>query len=39
MQLGVAAAFVLLVLIVGTGYVAAHGNERLVAFLGRGGGS
>src|SRR6266403_1170711 len=39
MRLGVAAAFVLLVLIVGTGYVAAHGNERLVAFLGRGGGS
>jgi len=39
MRLGVAAALVLLVLIVGTGYVAAHGNERLVSLLGRGGGS
>jgi succinoglycan biosynthesis transport protein ExoP len=39
MRLGVAAALVLLVLIVGTGYVAAHGNERLVSLLGRGSGS
>ena len=39
MRLGVVAALVLLVLIVGTGYVAAHGNERLVSLLGRGSGS
>ena len=37
MRLAVGAAFMGLVLIVGTGYVAAHGNERLVSFLGRGG--
>ncbi len=39
MWLGVAATAVLLIAIVGTSYVAAHGNERLVSLLGRGAGS
>jgi hypothetical protein len=39
MWLGVAATAVLLIAIVGTSYVAAHGNERLVSMLSRGGGS
>jgi hypothetical protein len=39
LRLGTAAALVLLVAIAGAGYVAAHGNERLVSLLGRGGGS
>jgi hypothetical protein len=39
MRLGVAATCILLALIAGAGYVTAHGNERLVAMLGRGSGS
>jgi polysaccharide chain length determinant protein (PEP-CTERM system associated) len=38
LRLGVAGGLVLLVLIVGTGYITAHGNERLVSMLSRGGG-
>jgi hypothetical protein len=37
MRLAVGATLVVLGLIVGAGYFTAHGNERLVSLLGRGG--